>query len=385
MTERPIRVCFVSQLAWGVFAPDSGARFGGAESQMHDLAVRLARDPAFEVSFVLQDFGQPREVNVDGIRVIRYARPFKKSRVLKLLRWLVVGITSFTRVWSADADVYIESPAGFPTFHCVVVARLRRRASIYWVASDGDLLKVPPKVVADHEVSLERRAFLWALPRVDALMALSEHHRTEIKRLYGRDSVLIPNAFPVPEAPPSVPKDSVLWVASSQELKQPWLFLDMAKRFPREHFVMVMPPNDVELFERIRGEALTIPNLAFVERVPYGEIQAFFDRAKVFVNTSTVEGFPNTFVQAAMAATPVLSLNVNPDDVLHRHGFGRCAGGDFETLCASLREVLSDESLRAEMGAAGLGYAKATHDIDVIIERLKELLRSTINAAGSRR
>lgn len=382
-TERPMRVCFVSQLAWGVFAPDSNARFGGAESQMHGLAVALAKDPAFEVSFVLQDFGQPRELVIDGVRVIRYSRPFKGSRALKYLRWLSVGVSSFTRVWSANADVYVESPAGFPTFHCVAVARLRRRAALFAIASDGDLQRKPPDVVAAHESTLERRAFLWAMPRATTITALSENQRAELEREFDRDSVIIPNAFPIPEAPPAVDKDTVLWVASSQELKQPWLYLDLAEAYPTERFVMVMPSNDVALFERIQKRAQTLSNLVFVESVPFTEIQSFFDRAKVFVNTSTVEGFPNTFVQSAIAATPVLSLQVNPDKILDRGGFGRCAEGDFKRLGSDLEELLADDALRARMGAAGYAYARERHDIDVVIAQFKKVLQRTARPVRS--
>jgi len=141
---------------------------------------------------------------------------------------------------------------------------------------------------------------------------------------------------------------------------------------------MVMPPNDVTLFERIATEAAAVPNLTFVERVPFSEIQAYFDRAKVFVNTSTVEGFPNTFVQAAMGAAPVLSLAVNPDDVLDVHGFGRCAHGDTARLTSDLAALLADEGLREAMGQAGFAYAKATHDADAVMPRFKELLARVV-------
>jgi glycosyltransferase involved in cell wall biosynthesis len=364
----------VSRLAWGLFDPGSGTEFGGAESQMHALAVALARDDAYDVSFVLQDFGQPREIVIDRVRVIRCSRPFKDSRLLRPMRWLVVGVTSFTRVWGVDADVYIESPAGFPTAHCAITAGLRKRTFIYRMASDGDLLVMSPRRTVGPKAVWERRAFAWAFPRADGILARNEHQRAELRRRYGKSSMILPNVFDVPDRPAQVVKDSVLWVASAQALKQPWIFIDLARAFPAVPFVMVMPPSDQELFMRIRAQGERLPNLTLVERVPFSEIQDHFDRALVFINTSTVEGFPNTFVQAAIGATPVLSLSVNPDEVLDTHGFGRCAGGDYDCLRSDLDELLADQALREKMGAAGFAYAAATHDVSLVMRRLKDYL-----------
>ncbi len=50
VTGRPIKVCFISPLGHGLYRPDSGSVFGGAEVQFFLLSRELATDPAFQVS-----------------------------------------------------------------------------------------------------------------------------------------------------------------------------------------------------------------------------------------------------------------------------------------------------------------------------------------------
>jgi glycosyltransferase involved in cell wall biosynthesis len=82
----------------------------------------------------------------------------------------------------------------------------------------------------------------------------------------------------------------------------------------------------------------------------------------LFVNTSLAEGFPNTFIQAWMRGMPVASLHVNPDDVLEREQVGFCAGTP-EQLAATVRRLMTDDSLREAYGARAREYAIETHSL----------------------
>ena len=365
-----MRVCILAGSGmWGLLGAQ-GRSHGGAELQLYLLGRSLAGDVAHDVTFLVYSSEAPPGLSVPWGTVSRFVTPVKRgvpvvSRFVNAARLR----RSFEQVC---ADVFVQSAAHPMTGVAAEQAHRHARAFVFRLASDADL---DGSNLPDPR---ERALYLRGLKGADLIIARSEYQRTELASRYGKDSVIVPNVFAVPPAPPTVEKDSVLWVASSRPLKQPDVFLGLARAFPHERFVMVMPPNDVALFERIREEARAIPNLDFVERVPFTEIQDYFDRAKVFINTSTVEGFPNTFVQAAMGSTPVLSLSVDPDGVLASGGFGRCAGGDVGRLTSDLGEMLADGRLREEMGRAGFSYAKATHDIDTVMPRFKELLSGVV-------
>jgi len=362
----PLRVCFVAGRAMLGLLGVPGYRHGGAELQMFLVGRELARDPRFTVSLWFYDAKDCGAVQAPWAETPTL--PSLIERGLPMLSRAINSARAGEALRKADADVFVQAGASGITGMVARHVRDLRGRFVFWMASDGDLSGL------GAHTAHSRRLYLSGLQAADAVLALTRHQQAELLRQHGRDSELMPVSFPMPDAPPAVVKDTVLWVASSQDLKQPWLFVDLAREFPDESFTMIMPRNDGKLWERIAGDAHGVGNLRLLERVPHGAIQAFFDRAKVFVNTSTIEGFPNTFVQAGMGAAPVLSLNISPDDVLQTEGWGRVAGGDISRLAEDLRELLADDSLRERMGRAGFEYAKREHNLDAAVERFKHVL-----------
>ena len=117
---------------------------------------------------------------------------------------------------------------------------------------------------------------------------------------------------------------------------------------------MVCPREDVGLWNSVAKRAATLPNLRFIEKVPYHEIQSHYDAARIFVNTSEWEGWPNSFIQSGLGRTALLSLDVNPDGIFEKFGLGYFASGDMEKLKSGASEMLADETqlLRMQEGCA---------------------------------
>lgn len=131
-----------------------------------------------------------------------------------------------------------------------------------------------------------------------------------------------------------------------------------------------------ELLFEIRTRAARLPNLLLLEDVPWSQIGRVFEEAKLFVNTSTYEGFPNTFVQAALHGVPILSWTVDPDKVLTERRIGFCAEGSFERLAAALESLCADDPLRAELGRQAIAYAREHHDLRRAADAFKSLCGS---------
>jgi glycosyltransferase involved in cell wall biosynthesis len=58
--------------------------------------------------------------------------------------------------------------------------------------------------------------------------------------------------------------------------------------------------------------------------VPYHDVNDFYERARVFVNTSDSEGFPNSYLQAWRRGVPTVSF-FDPDGLIRRLGLGHAA------------------------------------------------------------
>ena len=85
----------------------------------------------------------------------------------------------------------------------------------------------------------------------------------------------------------------------------------------------------------MQRECAESSNVEFLGFQSFAHTEKYFDRCKVFVNTSTHEGFPNTFLQAWRRGIPVISY-VDPDGVIERNGLGASVESE-EELHAALR------------------------------------------------
>jgi glycosyltransferase involved in cell wall biosynthesis len=61
--------------------------------------------------------------------------------------------------------------------------------------------------------------------------------------------------------------------------------------------------------------------VVFHGRLPYWDANDLYGRARVLVNTSDVEGFPNSYLQAWIRGVPVVT-RLDPDGVIEREGLG---------------------------------------------------------------
>jgi glycosyltransferase involved in cell wall biosynthesis len=357
--ESAIRVCFVSPKSYPLFRPDTPGVFGGAEVDLFLLGTELAKDPRFEVSFVVADYGQAPEEMAGPVRLIRS------------LNFRAGGLTGAMRVWkalrTADAAVYMIKTASPGVPLTAAFCRRHRRSFIYRTASaresDGRYRREHP---------ILGRAFDWSLRQAATVLSQNQADRDNLFRTTRIDSVVIQNGHPIPPRM-DAPREFVLWAGRSEPVKGPSRFLDLALALPQERFVMLCPratgDND---YDRLRDAARAIANLQWHDAVPFHQTDGFFQRAKALVNTSDTEGFANAFIQACARGTPIVSLSVNPDLFLTRHSCGIECGGKPERLLDAMRFLLEGDRY-IELGKNARAYAEGHHDIARIVERYKEL------------
>lgn len=376
----PVRVCFISPLGYGLYNEASGYPFGGAEVQFYLLANELARDPGYHVTVLVTVRDRPGIERCGPLTVVKRQGRDRLSR-----GGLSAAASAFRDLYrhlrDIGADLYLHAGAGVEVGAYALICRLLRRRFVYVVASSADL----------SEKDGAPRGPWWSLFPLGIRLAHTVVCRTDeqlrrLKLRYGREGVLIRTGHPVPSAPAFAPngKSIILWVGRMHPLKQPELFLDLAERLPKERFVMVvMGDKSQDRWRRsLLSRAAALPNVTVHENVPWRDIGRWFEEAKLFVNTSRYEGFPNTFVQAALHATPILSWAVDPDGVLTRHRIGYCAGRSFERLAEEAERLCASDPQRAAMGRRARDYARQYHDLERSVRELKALVR-TLKPCGS--
>jgi glycosyltransferase involved in cell wall biosynthesis len=161
---------------------------------------------------------------------------------------------------------------------------------------------------------------------------------------------------------------TVMWVANLKPWKQPEVFIRLAaslRDIPGVRFVIVGAPPGRYLgdwYENLRRSGNAAGNVEFLGELPQPQVNALLARAQVLVNTSLHEGFPNTFIQAWMRDAAVVSLHVDPDDVLDRERVGIHAVSE-EGLAQAVRMLLTDPQQRAALVARARRHALERHSM----------------------
>jgi glycosyltransferase involved in cell wall biosynthesis len=305
--SRPPSICFVAPFAWPVLAGIAELKIvGGAEVQQSILARALA-EAGFDVSMVCNDFGQADGVRVHGVTVYKSHRLDQGIPVVRFLHPRLS--TTWSALRRANADIYYTRSSSMLTGIVAAFCRRHGRKSVYAAASDVDF--VPEK--QPLRFRRDRWMYEYGLRHADAIIVQNAFQQETCLENYGRRTIVIPSAYAPPPGAAADESGSVLWTGTVRDYKQPELLLEIARRLPQHRFVMVggaggTRPQDVRYFEGVKREAVRLRNVEFSGFVPYAGVEAYFNRARVFVNTSRYEGFPNTFLQAWARGVPTVSF-----------------------------------------------------------------------------
>lgn len=369
--SRKVKICFVSPKAYPLFNQDVQATFGGAEVDLYYLGTELAKDSNYDISFITADYGQDDIEHHENVTVIK-SLSFRQNPISG-------GLKVWKALRKANADMYMIKSISVGLFLVSLFCRIYHKIFLYRTANtthcDGMYLKQHPFM---------GRLFRYSIKHANKVFVQNETDCQNLKKTTGILPVVIPNGHRL-KTLPSTKRQTILWVGRSSDIKKPGRFLKLAKVFPQESFVMVcQKATGDNRYESLRSKAGYIKNLTFIEHISFNEIDTYFEQAKVFVNTSDSEGFPNTFIQACKAATAILSYSVNPDGFLNIYQCGIACHENDALLIDQLRKLLADDYY-LKLGRNGREYVKKKHDISRLVEAYKQLVQSeNLNSKGDR-
>jgi len=219
---------------------------------------------------------------------------------------------------------------------------------------------------------------LYGIRRADLIIAQHQEQRELLKKNYGLDSIVIPNCHNVPEGPfKKINPPMVTWIANIKRLKQPEIFLKLAEKLRdlKVTFLLVGRPSEGKYQKSLEGKINSLPNTRYLGEIPFEETNQVLSKSSIFVNTSEPkEGFPNTYVQAWMRETPVVSLNFDPSDILKRKELG-FHSKNFDKLVKDVRYLINNIDVRKKMGERAREYAIEHHDIKNIGKKYLKLFK----------
>jgi len=247
---------------------------------------------------------------------------------------------------------YIRTDAKFLKTAFVWLSKLRNIKTIFALASDDDAKNISIMADYSYKKNMGLKPFLIyanALVsdtftknctfKMDLVISQSRTQKEILRAVTGIESLTIRNSFYLDST--EVKKENIiLWVGNMRPIKRPELFIILANElyFKGWKFIMIgKSDGEIKLDTGIKNI-----NFHYLGELSYKETNKWFNRAKILINTSFTEGFPNTFIQAWFFKTLIISLNVDPEKLLSKMQYGTCAFGDFDLLKNNIRDAVNN-------------------------------------------
>lgn len=376
----PLRVCFVALNAYPAIDPLVPGGIGGIETRSWMFARGLARRPDMEVSFALRHWQPLRQARYENVRLhllrdrlyaVRESLALRLERVpgfpwirLREPRWsdavflpLLAARKALIRrpdplrpspfYEAIDADLFLTFGVQSNSASVMASAHASGRKAVLFLGSDSDLDErylTQAGFVSTYRDSAG--TCLWTIQHADRILCQTEFQQARLQKLFQREATIVRNPIdleewdarrgePLPAGQSAGLNRYALWIGRAEaEHKRPMVLVELARRCPEVEFLMILNRRDDVVDAAVRRAAPS--NVRIIERAPFSAMPAILRQAAVLVNTSVLEGFPNTFLQAAASGVPVASLHVEPG-FLQAAQAGFCAGGNTEALVEYVR------------------------------------------------
>ncbi len=420
MPARPLHLCLVAFNAYPAVNPSAGGQVGGTETRAWLLARQLAKRADVVVSLAVRTTGPVTESVVEGVRIIGLRDRFYRLREavggfasrrpgfpwINVHRWSPsllwqVPLLATARLFEArptdprlpmlffeqiEADLFCCLGNQATAATAIASAQSTGRPAVLFLGSDDDL---NAGYTADSTV---RNPYgdtgatcCFSLQQADAILTQTPEQSSLLAERFGRAGVLVPNPIDLTEwdarAAGALPQELhagldrfVLWMGRAEKIhKRPQVLLEIARLCPKVPFLMLLNPRDPAVDAEIRQSAPS--NVRIVTQVPFPLMPALFQRAVAYINTSSLEGFPNAFLQAAASRVPIVSTDVGRS-FLEQSSAGVFVQGDRSRAAQLLSEWMNSPADRDLFGQRGRAFVEEQHAIEPVTEWLAEVLRS---------
>jgi len=355
---------------------------GGLEKQAELLSNYMALN-GHEVHYICYNRDDNFEFDDrDNMNFYRIYEPFKKYKGLKFLMHLHKDEIYHILDKIKPDIIYMRGNFNFSN----IISSYAKNKDIPFVSgiSSDDLCEIPDFFnkktflirIINHILSRK------VLEDSTMIIAQTKHQQKLLKKNFGLTSVVITNGHVVPD-PPFIKDDPpvVLWVANIKRWKQPEIFLKLAKRLidTRCEFVYCgRPSGDLNYQQKLERFTNKLSNVTYLGEVPFHEVNNLLSKASIFINTSLPqEGFPNTFIQAWMRETPVVTLHFDPDDIIKRNKMGY-KSGDLDKMIEQVKYLLKNKDVRKRMGNNSRKYAVKHHDFKKTGKRHEKVFKKIL-------
>jgi glycosyltransferase involved in cell wall biosynthesis len=344
---------------------------GGAEYQAYMLAEKLA-EQGHEVSYIFIHDGS-KLVQSDTIKLKPIKEiPFSTLSSLRIL--YAFPVYSILKNLKPDY-IYHRNLSSF-CWIATLYAKFHKTKTILHISHDHDVGQFrwslsPKKAFRNIDNWLKFKG----LRKVDTIICQSAFQQEKLMNNYHKDSTLIRNFFPSFEFNNEIKKeDIVVWIANIKKIKNPLAFVELVKCLEHKgyRFIMIGRPPDERSLRDVFTAALLASPIEYLGEVSNVQVNNMLLKAKILCCTSFSEGFPNTFIQAWLRKVPVVSLYVDPDNIIKTKKIG-FHSLTLDQMTRDIAALMGNPSLLEKMGLQAQLYAREYHSFNAIFPRILKI------------
>jgi hypothetical protein len=339
---------------------------GGAERQMVLIANKMSEYP-FQIYLCCQEFPSTQPQDNPAIKVVN--NPFRYLGGGKLY-WLVDGFKLFFQIVRIKPDWVIMRNGGPGVIFWILFSRsIFPLKYIYWVQSDRD---IEPVGSIKTKTDLSYRMLNYVISRADHIICQHKTQYQTIRKWLKIPVDIIPNFSANLWNPDTDEKNQafdVFWPGNDSDNKRYQIVLDLAKLLPELNFVVAMNVSDETRFREYSEASLKISNIRYLGTLLPHACENLYYHAKLVLNSSINEGFPNTFLQAWKQGIPVITAGVDPSGIITTYKLGdvvqverQNSQSQIQTLPNSITIILNDRDLYQKYSANAKKYILENHN-----------------------
>nr|WP_319398937.1 glycosyltransferase family 4 protein [uncultured Carboxylicivirga sp.] len=321
---------------------------GGAEIQVYYLVNELLQR-GWNVEIVCAAKGLEEQVKKSDYYDERISFYYYRKQTIRSFEFFSV----FFLLFKTKSRAYYQRTDFALTAACALFCKLKRRKMLYVLAQDKDAERKKyrklfrsftyqsktKKMIRKIDFFLIDKMVEWGKRNARLVIAQNKLQKETFKRSFRKKPIVIPSSFPPIENLEDNKENIVLWVGNMTPDKRPELFIEMVRNLKQREgwrFVMIGKPN--KEIEEYKGDEVEI-----LGELSYHDTLEWFIKSTVYVNTSSREGMPNTFIQAWFTKVLVLSLAVDPDKMLSELQRGNVFNDNVKAMSAFVDRIISGE------------------------------------------
>jgi len=296
---------------------------------------------------------------------------------IRKLRWFYLRFPKlFLKTKSFKPDIFIcKSPTSMLGIMSIICFLLRVKL-VFMVTND---------VIADNRYikkqnKINQILFFFGLQFSHAIFCQNQYQFDLFKKRFPKKYIFkITNPFfslsKAVISTSSIKREYVAWIGIFQYQKNLPTLLKIVLENPDIKFKIAGSESpSIDQKTKLALEKLKVCiNVSFVDYLKRSEIPHFLSKAFVLLNTSHYEGFSNTFLEAFAVGTPVISLGVNPDNILTKYNLGFVT--DEKEVGEKIKTLKNDAKFK-DLNKRTVNYLHQYHDYKQLSMKLSsELLK----------